>query len=120
MEKRKIVKISVIVFLCLSLVLNAVLIWSTIKNWQQSVQVKEIESKNSKILTFADLFISKVLMGVGDIDFDTRLQLESSVRALNDQDILGQWQKFTNCGDQVSASQEAKNLLNLLIKKATH
>jgi hypothetical protein len=120
MEKRKIIKISVIVFLCLSLALNAVLIWSTVKNWQQFVQAKEAESKNSKILTFTDLFISKVLMGVGEIDLDTRLQLESSVRALNDQDILSQWQKFTNSGDQASASKEAKNLLNLLIKKATH
>ena len=43
---------------------------------------------NKKMLAFANLFIEKVLKAKGEIDFETRLQLENAVRDLKDQDIL--------------------------------
>ena len=63
------------------------------------------------------MFVHDILMANKDIDFDTRLSLETAVRALNDQDIFNQWTRFTKVTEKEDASYEAKVLLDLLIKK---
>ena len=118
MDAKKIVKIVFIIILCLSVVLNialAVLLVKTVNNCNQSIA--SLASKN-QILDFTQMFVQKILMANQDIDFDTRLELETEVRNLNDQDILAQWQKFTKSTTKTDASNEAKNLLELLVKKS--
>jgi hypothetical protein len=66
------------------------------------------------------MFVEDVLMANTEIDFNTRLSLETAVRALNDQDIFNQWEKFTNSTTQIDSSNQAKILLDLLIKKINH
>jgi len=117
MQKQKTFKIIFIVILCISLATNAVLFFGAFKIYKDFVECGRLEEKNSKTLLFADMFIRKVLMAERDIDFDTRLELETAVRNLNDSEILNQWQKFTKSLDKDSASNEVKNLLNLLVKK---
>lgn len=75
---------------------------------------------NLKILSFTNQFIEKVLMSSQEVDFDTRLMLETMVRDLENPEILSQWQAFTNAQDNQTASREAKNLLNLLVKKISY
>jgi len=55
-----------------------------------------------------------------EVDFNTRLTLETMVRNLNDKDILNQWEKFTQASDNQNASTEAKKLLDLLVKKISY
>jgi len=72
---------------------------------------------NGKILVFTQLFVDKVLKAESEIDFETRLKLENSVRDLNDPIILAQWQKFTGSKTETEAQIETKNLLELLVNK---
>jgi hypothetical protein len=55
-----------------------------------------------------------------DVDFNTRLTLETMVRNLNDKQILDQWQAFTAAQTSAQASIDAKNLLDLLVKKIAY
>lgn len=63
------------------------------------------------------MFVEDILMADTEISFDTRLTLETAVRGLNDQQVFDQWQKFTKTTTKEEASNEAKNLLDLLVKK---
>jgi hypothetical protein len=72
---------------------------------------------NERTLAFAKLFIENVLQAGEEVDFDTRLLLENSVRAIGDEEILSQWKLFTQSVSEQDAQQEVKNLLSLLISK---
>jgi len=71
----------------------------------------------AKVLSFRDMFTENVLLSDKEVDFDTRLAMETAVRNLNDPAILSQWQRFVKCENQQEASKEAKELLRLLIEK---
>lgn len=77
----------------------------------------EIQEINEKVLDFTKFFIEKVLKAEEEVDFETRLKLESAVRDLEDEEILTQWQKFVDSQTENQAQQEVKNLLELLISK---
>lgn len=72
---------------------------------------------NERVLMFTKLFISKVLQSGSEVDFETRLQLENSVREIKDEQILESWNKFVNSKTESEAQGEVKALLDLLIKK---
>jgi len=74
-------------------------------------------SRNEKVVAFMGLFVDKVLKSEKDIDFDTRLALENSVRATGDQELVNQWQKFTNAKTEKEAQVEVKNLLGMIAEK---
>lgn len=110
-------KTVLIAVLCISIFANAFMVFMCARTYvvlNQSLSRKEIKYD---ILSFANMFVEQVLMAQGEVDFDTRLTLETSVRSLNDKEILSQWQKFTKSSDE-TASSEAKNLLHLLIRKS--
>ena len=87
---------------------------------RQSIILGQSQKVNLKILAFRNMFTQKVLMSSGEIDFETRLDLENAVRALNDQEIFDQWEKFVKSATKEDASREAKNILNLLIEKTQY
>lgn len=74
---------------------------------------------NAKVLAFRDMFTKNVLLNSHEIDYDTRWEMEAAVRAINDEQIFNQWQKFVKAGTQEEASLEAKKLLSLLIDKTS-
>lgn len=74
--------------------------------------------KNEKIINFTKFFIDKVLNAEGEVDFNTRLQLENDVRNLKDDEVLSLWQKFTESKTDNQAAQSVKNLLKVLMEKA--
>ena len=74
------------------------------------------QNLNTGVLTFTSAFIDKILKAQGEVDFETRLQLENQVRDLKHPAILAQWQKFTGSNTEAEAQAEVKNLLELLIK----
>jgi hypothetical protein len=77
----------------------------------------QISNKNGKVIDFMSLFVNKVLKSNTEIDFDTRLSLENSVRATGDEELVGQWQKFTNSKTEAEAQVEVKNLLGIIAEK---
>ena len=102
-------------FAVISLAFNVTLVFIIVKNSQiyQQQQVK------TKILDFRNMFEEKVLLSNKEIDFDTRLSLETAVRNLNDQEVFNQWEKFTNSQTKEDATAQAKALLELLIQKTS-
>jgi hypothetical protein len=80
-------------------------------------QVLEERSSSQAIIQFGQLFIDKVLRAEGEVNFDTRLELENKVRALNDKDILAGWQKFLASKTEIEAQTNIKDFLALLFNK---
>lgn len=113
MNKSKIAIIILCALLCLSFSATGFLISANIKN--QSVL--QSAGADKKVLAFRTMFTQNVLLSDKPIDFDTRLSLETAVRALNDPEIFGQWQAFINSQTQDDATAQAKKLLELLIQK---
>lgn len=72
---------------------------------------------NQKVLAFTSLFIDQVLRAEGEVDFETRLKLENSIRAIGDQELLTQWRRFVESADEAAAQVEVKALLALLVDK---
>ncbi len=81
---------------------------------QQAVVSQQV---NNQVLDFAKLFVDKVLRAKGEIDFETRLALESSVRAIKDDQLLSAWQSFTDSKTEGEAQERVKELLSLIISK---
>jgi len=77
----------------------------------------EVQNLNGEILEFTQLFIEKVLDTEAEVDFETRLKLENSVRNLRDQEILDQWNKFIESETETDAQENVKNLLKTLVNK---
>lgn len=77
----------------------------------------ESQKTNEKVLDFTNLFIEKVLKAETEVDFETRLKLENAIRNLDNEEILAQWQKFTESETEADAQTEVKNLLEMLVSK---
>jgi len=77
----------------------------------------ETQITNGKVLEFAKMFIDKVLKADKEVDFETRLKLETAVRNLSDEEILVQWQKFTEAKTEIQAQAGVKTLLEILVNK---
>src|SRR3972149_4456521 len=80
------------------------------KELRETQAVLTTQQVNERTLAFTQLFIENVLQSETEVDFDTRLQLENSVRAIGDEEILAQWQKFTESPSEEDAQAEVKNL----------
>ena len=108
--------IIILVFLCFtSLAINIYLVFLVFK----LNQVYSVQRVNEKILAFRNMFTEKVLLADKEVDFDTRLNLETAVRNLNDQEIFDQWTIFTKAQTKEDASAEAKKLLHILVLKTS-
>ena len=66
---------------------------------------------------FMKLFIDKVLGTNGTISFEDRVKLESDVRALGDDQLVKQWEKFVASTDSDEAQKNAVLLMSLLSSK---
>lgn len=105
-----------IVLFCVSLGFNIYLYATLVKN----TQLVEAAQHKTKVMDFRNMFTEKVLLSDREVDFDTRLALETSVRNLNDQEIFDQWQVFTKSTTKEEATAQAKKLLHLLIQKTAY
>lgn len=88
--------------------------------FRQLQVIKSTEKKvefNQKVVDFASLFIKKVLQAEQEVDFETRLSLENSVRDLKDEEIMAEWQNFVGSRTEAEAQDSVKKLLGILITK---
>jgi len=90
---------------------------SLVKELRQTQTVLQTQTTNEKVLEFSKLFIKEVLKAETEVNFDTRLKLETAVRNLGDEEILNQWQKFVDSKTEAEAQEEVKNLLEMLVNK---
>lgn len=116
-DKTKLIMSGIIVLLIISNVFLGFRYYSLQKNYREA-QTNLVALKiNQKNLEFAKLFIDKVIKAKGEIDFETRLQLEEAVRKTGDAEVLAQWQKFVGSKTSVEAQAEVKVFLSVLIGK---
>lgn len=114
----QITKPSLITILCISVLANVVLGFLVSDQLNKEyARAQEVEA-SSRLQEFRDLFDEKILLSDKEVDFETRLQLETAVRNLNDPQVLAQWEKFTQSTSKEEATVQARNLLGLLIKKS--
>jgi hypothetical protein len=109
--------ISLIVFL---LIINIFLVYKYFdlqKDLEETKQELVDYKFNEKVLDFTNFFIKELLKSEGEVDFEVRLKLENLVRSLDDQEILAQWNNFTNSQTEIESQNQVKNLLELLINK---
>jgi hypothetical protein len=111
-NNKKTFLVIILILLLMSLLVNCWLTYQLVS----ATKINQVQAVNTKVLTFTGMFVKDVLMATQDIDFEKRLELETTVRGLNNQDIFSQWQKFTKAVTKEDASIEAKLLLDLLIK----
>lgn len=115
-KQRSAIALVVLVLLVLSSYL-AVDLWRTEKELEQKqAQLEEANAKRP-IAEFNRMFVEKVLKAPGEVSFETRLELENSVRNLGDAEILAQWNKFVNAADEREAQAQVKELLKILAVK---
>ncbi len=96
-----------------SIALNIFLVCTIAKNNQAYSQ----HQVNQKVVDFRNMFEQNVLLSGKEVDFETRLSLETAVRALNDKEIFKCWEGFTTAQTKDDATAQTKNLLEVLIKK---
>jgi len=116
MNKPKIILIIILILLAGNVFLG-VKYFSVVKELRQTKTALQTQTTNEKVLEFSKLFIKEVLKAETEVNFDTRLKLETAVRNLGDEEILNQWQKFTESKTEVQAQEEVKNLLEMLVNK---
>ena len=109
-----IIVISVLIFLNIFQFIKYLEAKRELKVASQAIVSQQI---NEKVLNFSKLFIDKVLKTKTEVDFETRLVLETAVRDLKDDEILAQWNKFVNSKNEIEAQDEVKNLLEMLVGK---
>ncbi len=105
------------IVLLVSTVFFGIRYYATQKELQTAESSLEVQATNGKVLEFAKMFIADVLKADKEVDFETRLKLETTVRNLNDTEILAQWQKFVEANTEVQAQAGVKTLLEVLINK---
>lgn len=115
MNKKIIFIFLLCIFICASLAGNAYLYFEM----QKINKLYQEKQTNLKVLEFRNMFTENVLLADKEIDFDTRLTLETSVRSLNDQEIFNQWQVFTKSITKEDASVQAKKLLRILVQRTS-
>jgi len=117
MERKKIILTFVILLLIAGNVFLGYHYFIGQKQFKQIQASLETQKFNDKILDFSKLFIQKVLKAQNEVDFETRLKLENTVRDLGDDEILNQWEKFTGSKTETEAQDNVKLLLELLVNK---
>jgi len=116
MNRSKTILIIILILLAGNIFLG-IKYFSVVKELRQTQTALQTQKTNEKVLEFAKLFIKDVLKVETEVDFETRLKLETAVRNLGDQEILNQWQKFVDSKTEAEAQTEVKNLLEMLINK---
>ncbi|MBI2038062.1 MAG: hypothetical protein HYT15_04015 [Candidatus Magasanikbacteria bacterium] len=113
----------VVIFLVLfgTNVLFASLYLQAKKELEGTKVILSSQQYRSKYMDFLKMFIKLVIKSDKEVDFETRLKLENAVRGLkeeyNDPEILAQWQKFVNSGNEAEAQANVKELLGMLVDK---
>lgn len=73
-------------------------------------------SENVAIVSFVSLFTDNMLASKVEVPFEERLKMENAVRAIGNEEILRQWEKFTESATDIEAQENARILLLLLVQ----
>lgn len=118
MQKTKLVAIIIVLLVAGNILFTAMYFLNRAELLRLQEQLK-VQQTNEKSLFFAKLFIDKVLLSAGTVNFEDRLKLENAVRDINDPKIFAKWEEFTNSQNDRESQIAVGNLLKLLIIKTS-
>ena len=113
----KLFVIAVVVLLLAGNVFFGLQYYSAQKELEGAKITVSTQRYNEKVVNFMKMFIKKVIRSDKEVDFETRLKLENSVRELDDAAILASWQSFVTSPTESDAQKNVKDLLGLLAEK---
>jgi len=117
MQKTKLfIIIVVIIFIAGSIYLATMCFLSGTELARIRQQLKAQET-NEKVLLFAQLFVDKILLSDGTVNFEDRLKLENAVRDINDKEIFSEWEKFTKSQNDRESQSAVGNLFKFLLSE---
>ncbi len=116
-NKKEILISLAFIILILTNIFFGILYFSELKECNTTKNQLQSQKINEKVVSFAQLFVAKVLKAKSEVSFDERLKLENAVRGLDDKDILDQWEKFVSSNTELEAQQNVKDLLEILVNK---
>lgn len=119
MQKTRLVIITIITLLIAGNIFFAVIYFINRVELLQAQKQLNVQQTNEKSLFFAKLFIDKVLLSEGTVNFEDRLKLENAVRDINDPKIFAKWEEFTNSQNDRESQVAVGSLLKLLIVKTS-
>ena len=70
------------------------------------------------ILSFQKLFVEKVLKSNGEVDYNTRRELEQSVGKTNDDIVISAWNAFISAKTEDEGQARVEELLSVLAERA--
>lgn len=109
---------AIIIFLA---ILNIILLSAYLSRGAelQKVQNAVINIEHSRnVLAFQKLFVEKVLKSDGEVDYDTRRELEQAVGKTNDDVVISAWNEFISAKTEEQAQAKVKELLLVLAERA--
>lgn len=108
-----------IVLILVILLIASNVAW-VIEHSSQNAAIKKAQAElagvvyNKKVLAFQKLFVDKVLKSNGDVDFNTRVELQNSAKETNDETIIKAWNNFLASKTEGEGQARVKELLSLL------
>lgn len=109
---------AIIIFLAVT----NIILWSAYKSRGTELlkaqgTVGNIEHSHN-VLAFQKLFIEKVLKSNGEVDYDTRRELEQAVGKTNDNAVISAWNSFLSAKTENEGQIKVKELLLTLTERA--
>jgi len=115
------VRIIIIFIIFLLLAVNLFWGWQYFRTKEQLQKYLQSPRLNNPVFNFAKFFIDKVLGEEGgEVGFEDRLKLETAVRELKDNEILGLWQEFIASQTEEEVQKSLRRLLQTLINKIAY
>ena len=91
--------------------------FNTDKELKEAISITAIEQEKTKFAEFNKAFINKVLQSKSEVSYGTRVELNETIKSINDKELTQQWKRFTNSQTEEEAQEETIKLLKLLAEK---
>ena len=107
----------IVIILLLSNIFLGIKYFNASRELKEATSIIAIQEEKTKFAELNKTFISEVLQAKNEVNYDIRLKLDETIKNINDEDLIAQWQKFTNSKTEREAQEETINLLELLAGK---
>ena len=110
--------------LLIFLVIFNIMLWSAYS--ARGVELRKAEDTISNtehsrnILSFQKLFVEKVLKSDGEVNYNTRRELEQAVGKTNDDVVISAWNSFIEAKNETDGQIKVKDLISVLANRAIY
>jgi len=107
----------IIVILLIGNIFLGIKYFNTDKELKEAISITTAQEERTKFTEFNKVFITEVLQSKSEVSYSTRVELDETIKNINDEGLTQQWKKFTNSQTEEEAQDETIKLLKLLAEK---